>query len=349
MLKTKELPTDHRSNIFDVIRHMAALAVIVSHHFAFNGLEEPTAFGVTKLGSFAVIVFFSISGFLITKSFFRSSSALSYLKKRAFRILPGLIVCAFVTVFIICGIFGVKGFVDWVTSIRAIKTFIYYCLFGSHASGESVNYFTNNYIYPNSVNSSLWTLLFEVLDYIAVIVIFSVIKNKLYGSLLFLLSSIIVLLINNHFTISGYLIDRMAALSIPFSIGALLFSVESYWKDSNKVKLILMAASIAGIAMSPANDERSILFLMSVPVAVIILGSSVKDVIIKGRFDFSYGIYIYAFPVQQICSNIVSSNFYVSILISFFITFILAAMSWFMVERRFINRKASASLSHVRT
>jgi len=162
----------------------------------------------------------------------------------------------------------------------------------------------------------------------------------------------------------------MAALSIPFSIGALLFSVESYWKDSNKVKLILMAASIAGIAMSPANDEISILFLMSVPVAVIILGSSVKDVIIKGRFDFSYGIYIYAFPVQQICSNIVSSNFYVSILISFFITFILAAMSlfmvygswfmvhgswfmvhgsWFMVERRFINRKASTSLSHVRT
>lgn len=178
---------------------------------------------------------------------------------------------------------------------------------------------------------------------------FSVIKNKLYGSLLFLLSSIIVLLINNHFAISGYLIDRMAALSIPFSIGALLFSVESYWKDSNKVKLILMAASIAGIAMSPANDERSILFLMSVPVAVIILGSSVKDVIIKGRFDFSYGIYIYAFPVQQICSNIVSSNFYVSILISFFITFILAAMSLFMVERRFINRKASTSLSHVRT
>jgi peptidoglycan/LPS O-acetylase OafA/YrhL len=345
MLSNKDMPVDHRSNSFDIMRHIAALAVIVSHHFAFNGLEEPKAFGVTKLGTFAVIVFFSISGFLITKSFYRSSDALSYIKKRILRISPGLIVCAFITSFIICGIFGKLGFIDWVTSLRAVKTFVYYSLFGSHATGESVNYFTSNYIFPNSVNSSLWTLLFEFMDYIAVIVIFTIFKNKLIGSLVFLFSAIALLIVNNHFSISSYLVDRAAALSIPFAIGSLLFSIENIWKDNNKVKALLLLLSIVGIAASPANDERSILFLTAAATAVIIIGMSIKDIFIKGRFDFSYGIYIYAFPVQQICSNLVSSNFYVSMACSFVITIVLASMSWFFVEKKFLQRKVSSKLT----
>ena len=51
-----------RNNCFDVARHIAAIAVIFSHHFAFNGLPEPKVLGITKLGTFAVLVFFSISG-----------------------------------------------------------------------------------------------------------------------------------------------------------------------------------------------------------------------------------------------------------------------------------------------
>lgn len=55
--KTPDSSASHSSNIFDIIRLLAALCVMFSHHFAFSGLPEPKVFGVTKLGTFSVIVF----------------------------------------------------------------------------------------------------------------------------------------------------------------------------------------------------------------------------------------------------------------------------------------------------
>ncbi|MBL2597048.1 hypothetical protein ELP41_10160 [Klebsiella pneumoniae] len=43
-------PPKHSSNCFDIIRHVAAYLVMVSHHYALNGLPEPKLFGTTKLG-----------------------------------------------------------------------------------------------------------------------------------------------------------------------------------------------------------------------------------------------------------------------------------------------------------
>ncbi len=48
----------HQDNCFDFIRHIAALAVLVSHHFALTGRSEPYLFGGVKLGTAAVVVFF---------------------------------------------------------------------------------------------------------------------------------------------------------------------------------------------------------------------------------------------------------------------------------------------------
>lgn len=41
-------PPKHSSNCFDIIRHVAAYLVMVSHHYALNGLPEPKLFGTTK-------------------------------------------------------------------------------------------------------------------------------------------------------------------------------------------------------------------------------------------------------------------------------------------------------------
>ena len=52
--------------------------------------------------------------------------------------------------------------------------------------------------------------------------------------------------------------------------------------------------------------------------------------------DLSYGIYIYAFPVQQlVCGYTVSRNigWLVTLVVSSVLTFMLAALSWFLIER----------------
>lgn len=175
-------PPKHSSNCFDVMRHSAAYLVMISHHYALNGFSEPRIFGETKLGTLAVIIFFSISGYLITGSFFNSKNTYSYIKKRSLRIFPGLIACAFIMTFLIFPVFGDKNnALDWLVSISPIKSLLYFGFFGSPGAGEIVNGFTKDYIFNNSANGSLWSLKFEFLDYIAIIAIFTIIKKPTIG------------------------------------------------------------------------------------------------------------------------------------------------------------------------
>ncbi|HIG7362734.1 TPA: acyltransferase family protein, partial [Klebsiella pneumoniae] len=128
--------TTHDSNCFDVIRHAAAFLVMISHHFALNGLPEPKIFGSTKLGTLAVIIFFSISGYLITSSFINSKTTISYIKKRVLRIFPGLIACSFIMTLLIFPFFGKNHSpIEWIASVNSIKSFIFFSLFGSPGSG----------------------------------------------------------------------------------------------------------------------------------------------------------------------------------------------------------------------
>ncbi len=81
-----------KKNNFDFLRILATLAVLYSHHFALTGQIEPNFFGISSLGGAAVIVFFVISGYLTTGSWFNDPNVLRFSLKRFLRIWPGLIV-----------------------------------------------------------------------------------------------------------------------------------------------------------------------------------------------------------------------------------------------------------------
>lgn len=216
---------------------------------------------------------------------------------------------------------------------------MYFSLFGSPGSNELVNNFTTDYIYPNSANGSLWSLKFEFLDYIAILIIFSIINRPLIASLSFLVLSFIALALNNEFHISDYYLYRAAAYSIPFAMGALLFSTKHLWLNSKRIKATMIMVSFIALFITGDKSELSPVILTLVPILVICMGLSFRDVVINGKFDVSYGVYIYAFPVQQIISNHMQNKFAISLLLSFAITTILALISWFVVERRFLSRK----------
>ncbi|HBY3995476.1 acyltransferase family protein [Klebsiella pneumoniae] len=341
---TPHTTNNHSGNFFDVTRHVAALMVILSHHFAFLGLEEPHVNESIKLGSFAVLIFFSISGYLITKSKVNSSSNISYIKKRVLRIWPGLIACAFFTTYIVCGLLGNKDFFDWSTSFQALKTFFYYSFLGSHASDIQSNFFSAGFIFPSSVNSSLWTLLFEVLDYVMVLILFSMLNNKL-ASVLFFVGSAGVFFINYKLNISGYYLSRLASLSIPFSIGSMLYTFREHWeKGGFRYLIVLLGIALFALSIKYCNQfEWNPLTLFATPLIIVPLCMCFNDLIIKGRFDFSYGIYVYAFPVQQAVVNLITDDFFSSLIISSLITIALAMCSWFFIESVFLKRKKASS------
>ena len=95
--------TQGRDNNFNLIRIVAALAVLVTHSFALtvgSGNAEPlrASLGMT-MGSIAVDVFFIASGFLVTASLLNRQSAIDFIWARVLRIFPALSVMLFLTVF----------------------------------------------------------------------------------------------------------------------------------------------------------------------------------------------------------------------------------------------------------
>lgn len=328
----------HNSNAFDVIRHLAAISVLFSHHFALSNLPEPKAFGVTKLGTFAVIVFFAISGYLITNSYLRTSSIRSYFEKRILRIFPALITCAFILTFIIRATFGTSPPINYIFSFDSLKNFIYFSFFGAHAHPDQTNYFASDYIYPDTLDGSLWTLFFEFFDYIMIVIFINNKKRPVTGLSILLIGSILIQALITLGLPSNYYIDRATILTIPFALGGILLLTKEYWYG-NKTSLVMILLAVIGILLSNHSNERSISFFLSIPVLVIVLGSHFKDRIINGRFDFSYGIYIYAFPIQQIVINNFGFDFMESMIASALLTLTMSVSSWYFVEKRFIKKK----------
>lgn len=117
-----------RNNSFDLIRHLAALMVLVSHHYVLAGMNEPVIQGYNSLGGVAVLCFFAISGLLITLSYLNAASLQDYLVKRVARIFPALIVCSFVMTYVAGAFFAS----DYVSGKEASSTF---CEF-QHSGGQ---------------------------------------------------------------------------------------------------------------------------------------------------------------------------------------------------------------------
>lgn len=97
-----------RSNNFDGLRLIAALMVLVSHEFALSGRPEPS-YAAHSLGIFGVLIFFSISGYLISASWFSDPNLTRFIARRALRLVPGVAAAA-AAMWIITGALGIHGF-----------------------------------------------------------------------------------------------------------------------------------------------------------------------------------------------------------------------------------------------
>ena len=171
-----------RDNNFNLIRMIAATSVLVSHAYPLavdaDALEPFETFLTQdhihdNLGRVAVFAFFGVSGFFITKSYCQRTSLPDFAKARFFRLFPALIPMS-ILVFLAVGAFGTQA-----PFLEAVKVFPGY-LFGIMTLGFPRMFglidwsagipgaFQGNPI--SSVNGSLWTLPFEVMCYVLVVV-----------------------------------------------------------------------------------------------------------------------------------------------------------------------------------
>lgn len=361
-LPAAKLEAPHAENCFDFLRFAAATMVLISHSFPLVGLPEPRILNGT-LGGLGVNIFFVTSGYLIYASWERDPSAIRYLIRRSLRIFPALFCVLVFTVFIVGPIFSSLPLTDYFSQR---ETYLYLTnLFFSSASYLPGVFEENPY--PRKINGGLWTLKYEFTMYIAILII-GMLSIKLrpviyigligiglaFGTTSYLLSietsqlpSFILTNIQIPYLRQSisFTAQRFPELATYFALGALFYLFRRY--ISYLWSIVIFLAIIYYLSR---DTSWSMLFTWGfVSYCTLTFGSSRFMLFTHfGKHgDFSYGMYIYGFVVQQSISHLLgpSPNWASALTISFFITLIFAFLSWTFIEAPALSLKNRICIS----
>jgi peptidoglycan/LPS O-acetylase OafA/YrhL len=332
--------TAHRKNLFDVLRLVAAATVLFTHSWTLTGRGDPL-FGVwhNQTGTLGVLVFFGISGFLIAGSWVTEPRVRAFALKRALRVLPGLIVCAVVTAFVI----GPLVTADPLGSYFADPSVYLYVVrqlalitFNPFLPGV---FETNPY--PDVVNGSLWTLPLEACCYMAVAVagVIGVLHRR--WLLIGLLAVVVIAVaigrppddpLGEVHTLSDTLVNALRACGAFLCGTVLWFSRERLPRNPWPLAVVAM-----GIVVLPLPEGvHSAVAMLVIPLAAICVGlhpPGRAGFILKPG-DVSYGVYIYSYPVQQTLVYLLPAISPVALLLlTAPAAYVLRLLSWRLVER----------------
>ena len=340
--------TKTRDNNYNLIRFVAALLVLITHSFALalgGGDAEPlkNSIGMT-LGTIAVDVFFVTSGFLIASSFFERNNIIAFAWARILRIYPALIVAIAFCTFIVGLFFTTHTTYEYLSNPDVYRYFMknITLFFGVEYMLPGV---FESIPYKNAVNGSIWTLPYEVKMYFLLAVISSVavsLKSWLGASgiqIIFLCIGVIAVAANilNHFYF--LLPNNFTHLFSMFFIGSMFYLCRDKIFLSNKTFIFM---SIILLSSFFDKDLFFVIYCITIPYMVLYM-AYVPAGDIRGFNkigDYSYGIYIYAFPVQQSIASLVPNiSVPIMILLSFVVTFILSVLSWHFVEEKALKFK----------
>lgn len=335
-------------NAFEVLRVIAALWVLFSHAFAFYGLPEPIVFsGHTNV---AVDVFFSISGYLVIQSWARDPNLGRFLLRRGLRIFPGLIVAVFVTTFVVGGIATNLKLTDYFFSYQ---TWVYVISnIGLTVSVDELPGVFENNTYPRAFNGSLWTLRYELLMYFLLALLGGlglVLRRPQVTKQFCLLLFLIFLLLGITLSLQGvtnqtapfpllwrlgfsFDIVRIANLGINFFLGCCLY----LYREQIRLSFWFVLPVLLIALFLPSSIWQQLLIWFLVPYMTIVTAWNAPALLKKFRgFDYSYGIYIYAFPLQQLVAMYGAPrhwSFGLTLLCSLALTLIAASLSWHWIE-----------------
>ncbi|MBC3873660.1 acyltransferase family protein [Undibacterium flavidum] len=327
-----------KDNNFNLLRLLAAFAVLFSHSFAMLGQPEPFAASVGKnLGAMAVDVFFVTSGFLVCASLMRSRNALDYLRARVLRIFPALWVMLVLTVFVL-GAYVSR--LDFVSYLRDAQTW-HYLLKNALLMGDIEFYlrgvFERNHL-NGIVNGSLWSMVYELNMYLMLLLSYSVYcyVAKIRSQVIALTVALVVLVGAWFLLDRYYLLVHAQLLRFVwfFFIGSFLYLIRHRVPMSGRIMTGIIAASI--IALSISGHAFLIVYYLTLPYVLFYLAyvPTGKIRAFNRLGDYSYGVYLYAFPLQQ--ALVASySDWTVSMLVigAGVLTLMCAICSWHWIER----------------
>lgn len=341
------------SNALGLIRLILAVLVLVDHANPLGGFGGDIGLNHTRgqanLGSLAVAGFFAISGYLIAKSGM-SSDVVQFMWRRVLRLFPAFLVALLVSAFIV-------GPIIWVLEGHELWSYFAFTP-GSPWSYLQRNWtlsvgqwgirdiFASDTPYGQAVggsvfNGSIWTLIYEWRCYliIGVLVAFAVLAR----------ARIIVPILTGLLFIAQ--IEQQVS---PGGMANVLPILGDGWQVTLTL-IFLVGSTFAVYSKSVPFDHRLGILAGLVLVGTLRFGGFATLGTVAGVYfilylgaalpkpfhrvgqvnDFSYGIYVYGFLVQQVLAffGVNRFGYFPFLLFSIVATAALAWVSWHAVEK----------------
>ena len=340
-----------RDNNFNLIRLLAALSVIFSHSVAVLGLpgEREIVFHHLGLsaGEIAVDVFFVASGFLVTGSLVNRGSLVAFLWARALRIYPALWVMLALTV---SGLAPALTTLPLAEYFRAPKTAEYAWKCATLIGGVrySLPGVFDALPLKGEFNGSLWTLPIELRMYLYLAAgwfVLAVAPSTRVKALTLIApiaaAAFLAIILSGRLSSGPF---NPADIRVyMFLAGTMLY----LWRDKVPLSRVGLYALAAALAL--ASFDKSVFFVayaLGLPPLILHLayipGGRVRSFNEWG--DFSYGVYIYAFPIQQTLAQFFPAmSLPAMVAASSLLTIVVAALSWHGIEKRALALKGDCA------
>lgn len=317
-----------RANSLTFVRVVLAGSVIVGHSASLSGLAEHPLVGGVGVGSWGVFGFFAISGYVVTQS--RQRLRLhEFLANRALRILPAFWVVNILTAIVAAPLAA------WLASSpldpRSAGLYVVRNA-GLVMNQWEISGTLGTAPFTSAWNGSLWTLAQEAGWYLVVALLFLSTRarsNQVAVSFLGLLLLTALNVVAPGFSILGAF----------FVAGVLAHSL------SDRITIRPAYLVVATVVLVLAALSHTVVLVAPLPLAYLVLSAAALPVPpALVRTDVSYGLYIYAFPVQQLLavSGAQRAGLAVFTVSSFLVTLPLAWLSWRLVEAPALRLRPSA-------
>lgn len=335
-LGLQRIDVTDRDNNFYAVRLLLAARVIFGHAFVLGGvaLEAGSANFGRLYNSLGVNGFFVISGFLVTRSLLSSKTMTDYVAARVLRIVPALWVMLLLTVPLVVFLASAASPQTWASAGQYLVEnltiiFVTYQIDGVFQGMANP-----------AVNGSIWSLRWEVFCYgaLAVVGYLGLVRKPVLVALMtaVLVVALIILGANPQ---DEVLAGRVKLCSLFFFGATLALYAEKLlvgiWAGVLAVALAGTIAYVSGvydlIYYAFGYLLLGVAYSKARPLRAISKAVELRGI---GKPDLSYGIFLYAFPIQQLFYyHDVTTNPVVNILATLIAASICAYLSSQFVEK----------------
>jgi peptidoglycan/LPS O-acetylase OafA/YrhL len=336
-----------RDNNFTLLRFSAAMTVLFAHSVAVLGLPPEREFFFNRLGfslgEMGLDMLFVTSGFLVTASLVGRQDLIAYLWARILRVYPGIWVMLVLTVFVLAPALTTLPRGDYYASPL---TWEYFRKCATLIGGVrySLPGVFENVPLRAEFNGSLWTMPVEVRMYLylaAIWVALAVAPAARIKAMRFVLpisAAALLMIVLKARLFAG------APNGANIRIFMFLYGSSLYlWRDRIPVGPRLLVGILAALVL--ASFDKTVFFVVyAACLAPLVLhlvyvpGGRIRAFNDWG--DYSYGVYIYAFPVQQTLAFLFPAMSLAAMMASSaFVSVAIAILSWKLIEERALGLK----------